>query len=61
MNFNEAMTMAGIVGTAQPSSVDWVGSKGSKAKEGFIHMLNPDAPGQKPPGVKVKKTKKVHK
>ncbi len=60
MKFNEAIGQP-VAGTVQPSSVDWVNSKASEAKKGFIHMLNPDAPGQRPPGVKVKKTKKVHK
>ena len=32
----------------------------AKKENDFIYMLNPDAKGQKPPGVEVKKTMRVH-
>jgi Tfp pilus assembly protein PilZ len=51
-----SLTAAEVAGTDTPSSVDWVNSKGSKAKKGHIGMaFNKNAPGQKPAHKRKKK------
>ncbi len=45
MKFNEVLKEAAVF---------------AKKEDDAVYLLNPDAVGQRPPGVKVKKAKKLH-